>query len=74
MSCGKAVDRLIHVFVITISVRVPLNKNQQQQQQNWTVLDEALTPAKQAKLSRLHSYALVLIMRRLSHCAAFVVI
>lgn len=68
MSCSKVVDRLIHVFVITISVRVPLNKNQQQQQQkNWTVLDKALTTAKQAKLSLLHSYPLVLIMHRLSH-------
>lgn len=66
MSCSKVVDRLIHVFVITISARVLLNKNQEQQK-NWTVLDKALTTVKQAKLSLLHSYPLVLIMHRLSH-------
>lgn len=43
MSCRKVVDRLIHVFVITISVRVPLNENQQQQQKNGTILDNTET-------------------------------
>lgn len=74
MSCSKVVDRLIHVFVIAISVKVPLNKNQQQQKKNGTVLDKALTTVKQAKLSLLHSYSLVLVMHRLSDGAAFVVV
>lgn len=66
MSRSKVVDRLIHVFVIAISVKVPLNKNQQQQKKNGTVLDKALTTVKQAKWSLLHSYPLVLVMHRLS--------